>query len=163
MTGVLVVCTNSISHPEEAWPAISRALTKLSIQVHADHLVFPLWSPQELVLMDAMGKQFLLELRMRSPDSIMKTWQPNWLAMLLDTTTKHRTRIRWYGVEMDRAMRYEGWLLTDVNALVVVGSVERFESMINQAFDLMMPAMRIDADTYEMFRLKRTQPKEERP
>ena len=111
---------------------------------------------QELNVMHALHTHYLLELRLGNLGRMERTWQSNWLTTLLEACCTYRTKLRWYGREMNRALTYEKWLVHELVALVVVaesGSTYH-AGLVAAAYASGVPTYRVDPDTFEAFKMK---------
>jgi hypothetical protein len=154
--GAFVAVQNAIAAPDEAWPKICADLTTVLHRFECDHIRLPLLSPQENVLMERMGKHYLIRLQLVTLRGIQRDWTHQWLDQLFDAALHSHAQVEWYP-NSGRRVSVPKWYLDEAAVLVLIKNAHDpglYSYLIETAVEMGLPMVRIDPETHEIKRMK---------
>jgi len=162
MIGTLFVATsNSISHPDDAWPALVDGIDRLCSHYEVSCVAMPMVQPNEIALasylLDREG--YSVELMMTTTKAYQQTWQVNWLDALVDLVARPTCFVSWYQKRIESRQPLTKWYLERAVAVAVIRPADDrhlFNHVLTQAEDWSMAQYRLDPDSYGVTKLKPT-------
>lgn len=151
-----VVVQNAIAAPDDAWPQIRANLSTVLHHYHAAQLRLPLLSPQENVIIEEMGTNYLIRLELTTLRGIQQQWNYRWLDQLFDVALNSHARVEWYPTD-GRRPNLNRWYLDGIEVLVVIKTPHDpvlYHHFIETAWEMSIDVVRIDPETHEVSRMK---------
>lgn len=160
--GAFVVVQNAIAAPDEAWPHIIANLKRALHEYHCDHVRLPLLSPQENMIMQHIGRNYLIRLELVTLRGIQRDWSWRWIDQLFDVALTMHAGIEWYP-DSGRRVSVPKWYLDNAQVLVLIKTnhdPELFGYLVETALDMHVPIVRIDPESEQMVRVVNPERKE---
>jgi len=161
MSYLMVVTTNRISHPDEAFVRIGNELARVAAHHGLEAVGLAMHSAQEAPLArELLGHGLEVIVLLAELKPILATWQPNWVEDLLTLANTDGVYLRWY-VDRDAAfkrMPLLTWRMVEATALAVVREQKEdtHQLYVEHAAEMRTPTYRIDPDTYGTTKLKKS-------